>query len=1208
MKGPNSRRLSAHTSIKGAGMVKQIVALLAAAACLLALPAAEAAAASPWWQVITGSRPTNLWVPDNEVQEIDAPDTPFVLLVAGEAVGAFNPPFPDGTAANVQAALESAYGAGNVEVSGGPAGSAPFIVTSTGADAGRYVAPIEAVNATSKILTAGGSGRLVLTVTNLGDAPADATSTPLTITDELPDGVVASSAEAFAGAQGKAGPVECSVEAGSLVTCSFAGVLPSYEAIEIEIFVNTIGDPPSSGAPGDVTVTGAGAPSAGAVQEIVISEEATPFGIEHFSVQSEEEGGVPTVHAGVHPFQLTTTLQLNSGPMKPAATRRESSVDQPAQPRNLRFALPVGLVGNATAVPRCSMADFHGGAFLNLCPDDSAIGVASVTVVEKVNLGFLRLAVPVFNLPPAPGEPARFGFTAAGAPVVIDTAVDPDDRYRITASVSNASQVAEFLSGTVSLWGVPGDPRHDSARGWNCVYALEDLGPCQRPANLAENAFLREPVSCVSPVAFAAQIEPWNVSPGTVLAGAPFVTDPLSGCNQIPFNPGIGSSATSKLAGSSSGFDFRLDMPNAGLLDPKATAEGQAKKVEVVLPEGMTVNPSKGEGLGGCSPAQLARETAISPPGAGCPEDAKIGDLQISTPLLDEEAEGSVYLATPHDNPFGSLLALYVVAKIPERGILVKQAGEVEANPVTGQLSTSFDNLPQIPFTSFKLHLQEGDRAPLVMPPACGSYDLTARFTPWSALDPDHPLPREVVTRTSSFKVDRGIDGGPCPTGGPPPFRPDFKAGTLNNSAGSYSPFNLRLTRRDGEQEFTRFSIKFPPGFIGKLAGVPFCSDAAIAAARARTGANGGLDELERPSCPVASGIGSTLVGAGVGASLVYVPGKLYLAGPYNGAPLSIVSITAAKVGPFDLGTVVVRQALRVNPDTAEVFVDASSSDPIPHIIQGIPVHARDIRGDVDRPEFVLNPTSCERASIASTVVGSGLDFGSASDDQPVTVAVPFQAASCASLGLKPRLALSLSGGAKRGDTPRLKAVVRPRKGDANIGAAQVTLPHSVFLEQAHIRTVCTRVQFAAGGGNGAGCPRGSVYGRARAISPLLDEPLAGPVYLRSSSHALPDLVAALHSDRVDINLSGRIDSAKGGRIRNTFEAVPDAPVTKFTLEMQGGRKGLVTNSANLCAGKNRATALFTGQNGKRRTLHPLVKAQCGGKKSKARPKGRSDG
>lgn len=1193
---------------------------------LLVLPTASASAA-PWWQILTGSRPTNLWEPTDNVQEIETEigevfgfqGVAARVEVKGKTVGCigtanFAGTFaceaeagfpPDETAAQLEATLETgaAFGTAAVEVTGGPTGTAPFVVTTPKQAMPTIgVTPILGLGtAKSTVVSEGGSGRLVVTATNIGDAPVDATSTPVTIIDELPEGLEATDVEAFAGALGKAGPVKCEVEAADLVSCLFEDGLPSYEAIEVEILASLTGEPPVAGAPGKVTISGGNAPNASATQEVKVSPEATPFGIEQFSAQPEEEGGAPTTQAGSHPFQLTTTIQFNSGPLTPAATRRDSVVEQPAIPRNLRFPLPTGLVGNATAIPQCSMTNFFKIVEnTNACPDQSAIGVAAITVVEKSALGFLREAVPVFNLPPAHGEPARFGIMVVSVPVVIDTEVDPNNKYQIIAKVSNASQVAEFLSSTVSLWGSPGDPRHDGSRGWACAYHAEEVSrPCERPAGLEENAFLRQPVSCGAPLDFRVELEPWSAPLGSVVKEAGSSANPMIGCNRVPFNPSIASTPGNPSAGSSSGLDFRLDMPNAGLLNPKATAaEGQAKKVEVTLPEGVTVNPSEANGLGACTPQDYAKETAESAPGEGCPESSKIGSVDIKTPLLDEEAHGSVYVASPYDNPFDSLLALYLVAKIPERGILVKQAGKVELDPDTGQLVSTFDDLPQIPFSTFNLHFKEGPRAPLVMPETCGNYDIVAKFTPWNAADPNNPQSSEIVERTSSFSVDHGPNGSPCPSG-TPPFKPGFTAGTVNNAAGSYSPLNIRLTREDGEQEFKTFSLKMPKGVIGNLSGIPFCSEAAIAQARSRTGENGGQEELEHPSCPDASQIGRTLVGAGVGPTLTYAPGKVYLAGPYKGAKLSIVAITTATVGPFDLGNVVIRQALKVDPDTAEVSTDGSSADPIPHILQGIVVHARDIRVYVDRKDFILNPTSCERMSAAASVLGSGLDFGSSADDQLVDVSSPFQAADCASLGFKPKLALSLSGGTKRGDTPRLKAVLTARKGDANIGAAVVTLPHSEFLEQAHIRTVCTRVQFSAGGGNGEQCPKASVYGHVRAVTPLLDEPLSGPVYLRSSSHKLPDLVAALHSGKVDINLDGRIDSVRNGRIRNTFEAVPDAPVTKFVLEMQGGQKGLLVNSTNICLGKHRAIATFTGQNGKRIESNPPVKAKCGGKKKR---------
>lgn len=1199
------------------------------------LPMSAQAAESPWWQVLTSSRPGNMWKPvdASEVQEVTG-ESFFGLIfaaeveISGEVVGClgsgslapFGGPSADEVceaetgfgaseaAAEFEEMLEAPYGAGQVQVTGGPAGVAPFEIQSPWGPSIK-VSPLEVevlgevfplgLNVGSKVLSEG-SGRLVATLTNLGDAPMDATTTPVTIVDQLPEGVEAFGVEPFAGVDGTAGSFECAVEAADRVSCTFEGTLAPYEALEIEVLVSLTGEPPVAGAPGAVTVSGGNAESASAVQKVKVSPEKTPFGIEHFSARLEEEGGGDATQAGGHPFQQTVTIQPTSGPLTifPQTVFRDARVEQPALPRNLRFPLPRGLVGDATAVSICPMTTFFDIAqFRNDCPDASVIGATSITVIESANVGYKRVAVPVFNLPPAEGEPARFGFVAGGVPVVIDTEVRFEDGYRIVAKVRNVTQLAVFLSSSVVIWGAPGDPRHDSSRGWNCVSPFTN-GPCERPPGLGDQTFLRQPVSCDGPLDFDVEVEPWNVPVGSVVERASSAPVGLQNCNKVPFDPAIAASPSSKLAANPSGLSFRLDMPNSGLTNKNGVAEGQAKKVEVDLPQGMTVNPSQGEGLVGCSPAEYGRETASSLPGEGCPEASKVGTVQVSTPLLEEEARGSLYVASPHDNPFDSLLALYMVAKIPERGIVIKQAGKVVADPITGQLTTTFDNLPQLPFSSFRLEFRPGGRAPLVTPPACGDYDIVARFTPWSAQNPDSPAPNEIVTRTSTFTVERGVDGGACPGGGTPPFKPGLMAGTINNAAGHYSPFNIRLTRTDGEQEFTNFSIKLPPGVVGKLAGIPFCSDAAIAVAKGRTGSTGGAEELASPSCPAASQVGRTLVGAGVGSVLTYVPGKVYMAGPYNGSPLSVVAITAAKVGPFDLGTVVVRQALRINPETAEVFVDATGSDPIPHIIQGIPVHARDIRVYVDRPEFVLNPTSCEPTSTASTVLGSGLDFGSDADNVPVTVTSRFQAADCASLGFKPRLQLSLRGKTRRGGNPALRAVMRPRLGDANAARISVALPGSEFLDQGHIRTVCTRVQFKAGAGNGTECPKGAIYGRARAWTPLLDQPLEGPVFLRSSENPLPDLVLALRG-LIDVHAVGRIDSVNSG-IRTTFDFVPDAPITKVVLNMGGGRKSLLENSTNICRGKHVATVKMKGHNGAVRNFGTPLKAKCGKVKKQA--------
>ncbi len=917
------------------------------------------------------------------------------------------------------------------------------------------------------------------------------------------------------------------------------------------------------------------------------------FGFEDQDLTFTNKDGSPAIQAGSHPFAMTTIFHFNT------RTDPQLGVIPDGSLKEVVADLPPGFAVDPNAVPHCSNADFSAVIFGTLsvkCPDDTALGVFGLLKSGKTISNELT---PVYNLVPPPGVASKLGFRVGNVSAVIEGGVRDGGERNLYATVGGASQAELIFGSTLTLWGNPADAAHDGERG-NC--AIQG-GSC--PVNVTERAFITLPRSCTGPLRTIFQIDSWQNPTEWVKAesethGNTIPPHPLgiSGCGQLRFNPSMAVQPTTTAAQSPTGLDFSLDVHDEGLTSPTGIANSDIRKAVVTLPEGFSANPSIAEGLSVCGEGDLQRETAFSSPGAGCPNASKVGTVEVETPLLDQDVNGSLFIARPYENPFGSLLALYIVIKNPALGIVLKQPLKVEPNPATGRLVTVAENLPQLPFSHFKLHFREGTRSPLASPPGCGTYNAEAVLTPTSGGAP--------IITNSAFQIVTGPNAGACPSGAQR-FRPGLEAGTLNNAAGRYSPFYLRLTRNDDEQEFSRFSVKLPPGLVGKLAGIPFCPDAAITTAKARTGPNGGQEELSQPSCPAASEVGHTSVGAGVGPSLAYAPGRVYLAGPYHGSALSIVAITAAKVGPFDLGTVVIREALKVNPETAEVVIDAAGSDPIPHIIKGILVHARDIRAYVDRSNFVLNPTSCKRTSTASSVLGSGLDFSSGADDQSFTATSPFQAADCASLGFKPRLALTLKGGTSRGDTPALKAVLTyPAKGYyANVSRAQVTLPHSEFLEQGHIKTICTRVQFAQGSIPGEKCPAGAVYGRARATTPLLDEPLKGPVFLRSSSHPLPDLVVALHSRKIDVDVVGRIDSVRGGRIRTTFESVPDAPVSKFILEMQGGKKGLLVNSTNICRRQNRALAAFSGQNGRQHNFSPALKASCGAKQKSQRPASR---
>ena len=577
---------------------------------------------------------------------------------------------------------------------------------------------------------------------------------------------------------------------------------------------------------------------------------------------------------------------------------------------------------------------------------------------------------------------------------------------------------------------------------------------------------------------------------------------------------------------------------------------------------------------------------------ASCPEASKLGTVEVTSPLLarrnelhqleldpetglplPEPLHGSVFLAEPFQNPFDSLLAVYLSVEDPKTGIYAKLAGRIEPDPQTGQLVATFKENPELPLQDVRLSLFKGARASLITPLTCGTHTTTTALTPWSAPEGAEATPAD------SFQTTATPAGGACPAAETElPNAPGFAAGTLTRGAGSYSPFVLKLSREDGTQRLTGFDTLLPPGLTAKLAGIPACSDAAIAQAISRSKPEEGILEKTSPSCPSSSALGTVNVTAGAGPTPFHTTGTAYLAGPYKGAPLSMAVITPAIAGPFDLGTVVVRAALNLDPNTAQVH---AVSDPFPTILHGIPLDLRAVAVRLDRPSFTLNPTSCNQMAITGSAISI---FGQSSP-----LSTPFQVGGCGSLPFKPKLSLQLKGKTKRTSHPTLIANLSAKPGEANIARAQVKLPKAAFLDNAHIGTICTKVQFAA-----KSCPPESVYGTVSATTPLLDYTLTGNVYLRSSTHQLPDLVADLNgpsSQPIEIALAGTTDSVKGA-LRNTFEAVPDAPVSKFHLELFGGKKGLIILSAGLCKGP-KAQVQLDGQNGKFFDTSPTVRTSC---------------
>jgi hypothetical protein len=913
-------------------------------------------------------------------------------------------------------------------------------------------------------------------------------------------------------------------------------------------------------------------------------------GAEGFDARLLAEGGQPETRAGAHPVALEVSVNLNPGPESPG---QPGVTFSDGDLRDLGIELPPGLIENPQATERCSQADFHTPRSSPWeqslsgedCPARTQVG--TIEVRSSHGGGEVR-TFGLFSLVPPPGAPSELGANPYGAPIVFVPRIrQADGEYGLTLQAKDVPQLVDLTGLTLTIWGTPFSILHNAQRG-DCLNEAEPgfgWAKCSPgvPKQSPPVAYLTMPTSCDGPLAFGVAASAWD-RPGTVNAAAQLPA--LQECESLAFDPHPFGQLSDPRTTSPSGYAFEIAVDDSGVTDPGKRSPSAVRRAVVALPDGVTINPSVGAGLGVCEPARYAAETASSPPGAGCPNESKIGDFTVKTPLFPGTVDGSLFLAAPHRNPFGTLIAVYLVAKSSEDGILVKVAGRIDADPTSGRLTATFDRLPQLPYSSLKIRFREGQRSPLATPVACGNYATSTDLTAWR----DPGLTRHT---DSSVAISAGVGGGPCPSGALP-FHPGVTGGTLNSQAGAYTPFYLHLTRTDPEQEITSYSATLPPGLLGKAAGIPFCSDAAIEAAKHKSG----VAELEHPSCPAASRIGRTNAGYGVGPVLTYAPGGLYLAGPYHGSNFSVVAIDSALVGPFDLGVITVRSAIRVDRRNAQVSIDSAGSDPIPHIIDGIPIHLRDVRVYIDRPQTTLNPTSCAPSALTSTLSGSGQRFSDPTDDSTATATAPFQAFNCGSLGFAPKLSLRLRGQTKRGDNPSLRVEVRPKAGDANISQASVALPSSIFLAQDHIDTICTRPQFAR-----EACPAGSRYGHARVFTPLLAEPLEGDVYLRASDNPLPDMVIALRGGGfgLAVDLVGRVDSYKGG-LRGTFTDLPDAPVSRFVMKLGGGKHGLLVNAANLCASPRSAIARFIGQANRGVRWAPAVKSRCGGGKHHGKP------
>ena len=965
----------------------------------------------------------------------------------------------------------------------------------------------------------------------------------------------------------------------SSLVCTTTGSVPRHTIARGLMFDVDV----APGASGDRFATakiegGGAAKPASAFELTHIDPEPASFGIlpESFTPNFfEADESTPVREAGAHPDVFTVPFDFNSvdAPYSYLTYKKSES----GSVRHLTVDTPPGFIGAPTAVGECSQAQFVIGE----CPASSQVGrfdAMTFGLLLLVNRTYISTGV--FNLSHPRGTISDLGFSLAGNPVHIKVSLDPANHYAIRSTVSDINETLPPFQQKLTLWGVPADPSHDSERCpafYTGVFGEEGKTTEECSTDHEREPFLSVPSQCETDnVMRLHHYDSWQNSGDFGPEIDYTMPGKMTDCDKPRFEPDVEIVPTGTQANTPTGLDVHIKV--AQNQNPNALATPPVKTTTVKLPEGMTFSPSFADGLQSCSLAQMKLGTNEP---IECPDASRIGEVTLATPLLPHPAEGSMYLAAQGNNPFGSLFGLYLVLHdTEERGALIKIPGRIDVDPVTGQITTVFPDTPQFPFEDLTLKFRSGPRAPLVNPPTCGSHTIGVTLTSYAQ-------PQVPVDASNTYQVSEGPNGTPCPPDSAHrPFSPKFSGGTLNPVAGAYSTFLFRLSREDQEQELSQVTSILPPGLVAKIAGIPFCPQAVIDSISSAEGAAAG--ELAHPACPTASQIGSVSAGVGAGPGPNYFDGKVYLAGPYKGAPLSLAIVMPGIAGPIDLGNVVVRAALYVDPNSTQV---RAVSDPFPTILHGVLLRVRDVRLRVDRPQTTINPTNCSPMSVNGQITGVGGSIFTTADDSLFSASEPFQVGSCASLGFKPNLAFRLFGGTHRGSHPKFKATLTMPRGGANISSASVALPHSEFLDQGHIGTVCTRVQFAAGAGNGEACPAASVYGTVSAKSPLLDETLTGNVYLRSSSHQLPDLVAALKG-KIDVNVVGRVDSVNGG-IRNTFEMVPDAPVERFTLTLAGGKKGLLVNSRDICKAPAKATAKFVGQNGAKATLHPELKSAC---------------
>ena len=1003
--------------------------------------------------------------------------------------------------------------------------------TPVAADRGKViqceVTAINAGGATSAIST--GSAPAVTPASPVAVSGPSISAPPVTVTDQLPAGLELVLAALFEGPVAGSGWTCASANSTSFACTRSDALAAGAEYPSITALVYVAPDAPDA-LVNTAMVEGGGAGAASASDPTAIA--TVPFGIQSFTTSVTESLGNPFTQAGGRPFSATTGFVFNYVPSvevsKGSGVPTDALTTAGGSPKDIEVELPPGFLGNPLVAPRCPVAAFEAEA----CPLDAALGFINVSYLQgRIEAGkpqpFAGTAdAEIFNLPAPVGAPALFGFVvpAANLHVVLTPSLRSDGDYGIT--------ISSPYTATPTLLGVQAATFCGNGVTNNGSF-LEAKYVCNTSPPLSwTGPFLTNPTRCsgsapLTTLRASTYVDPAEYASMTSYAGAPSAPtgglgEPgsqgqpsalatpagssfVTGCSvlrfgpEVQFRPSSASEGGTSQADEPTGATFDLTVPQPEENGTDATPE--LKDATVTLPAGVTVDPSAADGLEACSNAQFGLGSTVEPAvPAACPAASRIATVKVVTPLLEKPLEGEVFVGEPECSPCtaadaqeGRVFRLFLQVYSPERGVLVKLAGKVSANPLTGQLQATFTDQPQLPFSELLLTFNGGPRAPLANPQSCGTFTTTTDLEPWSAPGLGGPSGTEQLagtpdaTPSSSFGVDWDGAGGACPAS--LPFSPSLTAGSQTPTGGASSPFSVSFGREDREQDISGITVSTPPGLLGEVSQVSRCPEAQ---------ANAG-------TCGPESQIGSTTVGAGPGPHPFYVSGRVYLTGPYDGQPFGLSIVVPAVAGPFNLGNVVVRASIAVNPATAALTI---VSDPLPQFVDGVQLRLRRIDVEVDRPGFMRNPTSCAPQQVTATLTGAqGASTGLSS---------PFQAADCASLPFGPSLSASTQGKTSKADGASLNVTVRSSAGQANIAKVDLQLPQQLPSRLTTLQKACLVAQFNE---NPAGCPEGSVIGTARAVTPILNTPLTGPAYLVShGGAAFPDVEFVLQGEGVTID------------------------------------------------------------------------------------------